>query len=665
MGSPKNFCQIVNGIDHTIGIDYAGQVWGWGGNGYGQLGTYDMVNKSTPVTIQGSTKTFCSIDGGNNYTIGLDNRGQVWGWGNNYYGQLGDNSVIAICTPVSIHGVKKTFCSIVLGVSNTIGLDHRGQVWGWGYNLYGQLGNNSIISERTPVSILGASKTFCKITNSNYFSIGIDNRGQVWGWGNNYNAQLGDNSTTNQCTPVSILGAKKTFCNVGVGYKFSFGIDYTGQVWSWGENNKGQLGVNSFVSYCTPVSILGAKKTFCKVIGGEWHALAIDHNGRVWSWGYNNYGQLGNNDTPNKYTPVSILGNKKTFCNITGGFGITTGIDNHNQVWSWGDNSLGQLGDNTVINQCTPVLIAGVPKSFCKIANGLYHTTGIDNYGQVWSWGDNSSGQLGDNTVINQCTPVLIAGAPKSFCKIENGDYHSIAIDKYGQVWGWGGNGYGQLGDNSITYYSTPVAIQGSPKLFCSIHGGVGYSIGIDNSGQVWGWGRNDVGQLGDNTGDNKCTPVSIHGVKRTFCTISAGSSHSSGIDNNGQLWVWGENGNGQFGDGSTTNQCTPVSIHGVKKTFCQISNGYYHTIGLDNYGQVWGWGNNLYGELGNNSNIPQCTPISILGVKKTFCKIGTSIGYHNIGIDNYGQVWAWGTNNKGQIGTFINATTPIKVCNL
>ena len=133
----------------------------------------------------------------NNYTDNV-----VWGWGYNNVGQLGDNSTANRCTPVSILGTKKTFCQITAGDNHTIGIDKNGQVWAWGYNLYGQLGDNSVTNKSTPVSILGTKKTFCQITAGASHTIGIDKNGQVWGWGYNNRGQLGDNSVTNRCTPV-------------------------------------------------------------------------------------------------------------------------------------------------------------------------------------------------------------------------------------------------------------------------------------------------------------------------------------------------------------------------------------------------------------------------------------------------------------------------------
>ena len=268
----------------------------------------------------------------------------TWSWGQNTYGQLGDNSITQRNTPVSILGGKKTFCQVTAGQYHTVGVDLRGQVWSWGLNNYGQLGDNSITSRLTPVSILGGKKTFCQVTAGYSHTVGVDLRGQVWSWGYNAQGQLGDNSVTQRLTPVSILGGKKTFCQVTAGYRHTVGVDYQGQVWGWGYNAYGQLGDNSLTSRRTPVSISGGKKTFCKITAGQHHTVGVDYLGQVWGWGYNYYGQLGDNSVAQRNTPVSILGGKKTFCQVTAGYYHTVGVDYQGQVWGWGNNAEGQLG---------------------------------------------------------------------------------------------------------------------------------------------------------------------------------------------------------------------------------------------------------------------------------------------------------------------------------
>jgi alpha-tubulin suppressor-like RCC1 family protein len=433
----------------------------------------------------------------------------LWSWGYNYYGQLGDSTISSKTTPVAVYG-NKTFCQISARINHSLGIDFRGKLWGWGYNNYGQL--ISTPNKSTPIVILGTNKTFCQISGGDGYSIGIDFRGKTWSWGNNLYGQLGDNTLISEKTPVTVLGANKTFCQISAGRYYSIGLDFRGKLWCWGLNNTGQLGDNSSNNKSTPIAVCG-NLTFCKISSGYGHSLGIDLRGKSWSWGYNSSGQLGDNTTVNKSTPIAILGTNKTFCQISAGdYAHSLGLDFRGKVWSWGYNLYGQLGDNTVTSRNTPVSIQGGDKTFCKISSGYGHSLGIDLRGKSWSWGFNSQGQLGDNTTVNKSTPIAILGTNKTFCQISAGSAHSLGLDFRGKVWSWGFNYYGQLGDNSTSFGKrTPVDISGSNKTFCEIFAGDYHSMGIDLRGKLWSWGYNFYGQLGNGESMITMTPKLIN----------------------------------------------------------------------------------------------------------------------------------------------------------
>jgi alpha-tubulin suppressor-like RCC1 family protein len=603
--------KLAGGFFHTVYVNELGRAWAWGLNNNGQLGDNSITSRLTPVSVLGAVKTFCQIAAGACHTVAIDKNGRAWGWGLNNNGQLGDNSVISRITPVSVLGATKTFCQIAAGGSHTVAIDKNGRAWGWGLNNNGQLGDNSITSRLTPVSVLGAVKTFCQIAAGFNHTVAIDKNGRAWGWGLNSSGQLGDAVTTQRLTPVSVLGAVKTFCQIAAGSSHTVAIDYRGQSWAWGLFSSGQLGDTSDISRTTPVSVLGAVKTFCQIAGGFCYTVAIDKNGQAWGWGQNNVGQLGDNSTTSRLTPVSVRGAVKTFCQIAAGGSHTVAIDKNGQAWGWGLNSNGRLGDNSFTSRRTPVSVRGAVKTFCQIAAGACHTVAIDKNGQAWGWGLNSSGQLGDNSITSRLTPVSVLGAVKTFCQITGGNAHTVAIDKNGKVWAWGLNGFGQLGDNTITSQRTPVSILGATKTFCQILTGDFHTVAIDKNGQAWGWGLNSSGQLGNNSTLSRRTPVSVLGATKTFCKISDGLCHTVAIDKNGKVWAWGANSSGQLGDNTITQRITPVSVLGATKTFCQIAAGFGHTIAIDKNGQAWGWGLNNNGQLGDNSG-NRLTPVRV-----------------------------------------------------
>ena len=518
----------------------------------------------------GAVKTFCQISGGDNHSLAVDKNGRAWAWGNNSSGQLGDNSVTSRLTPVSVLGTTKTFCVISAGNSYSLAIDKNGRAWAWGNNSDNRLGDGTIISRLTPVSVAGAVKTFCAISAGNNHSLAVDKNGRAWAWGYETYTELGQNRFTAKSTPIAVAGQKKTFCHVGTGYlSFAGGIDKNGIAWMWGDNAFfGKLGNNGSFPETTPVNIYGTTKTFCQISIGS-STLAIDKNGRLWGWGANASGQLGDNSTTNRLTPVSILGAAKTFCKIAVGVGrvtrfgtngSTNAIDKYGRAWGWGF-FIG-VGDNSTSNRLTPVSVLGAVKTFCEISGGWAFSSAIDKNGLVWSWGSNNLGQLGNGTTaLSILTPVSIAGALKTFCRIDNGYQHSAAIDKYGRAWSWGDNINGQLGDNSVTGRLTPVSVAGAVKTFCHISAGFDFTVALDKNGRAWAWGNNAAGYLGDGTVTNKCTPVSVAGVPKTFCKISNSGFTTSAIDKNGNIWSWGSNGSGEFGNGPPIYAKTPVRV--------------------------------------------------------------------------------------------------------
>ena len=149
----------------------------------------------------------------------------------------------------------------------------------------------------------------------------------------------------------------KTFCQISAGNLHSLALDKNGRAWAWGNNGQGQLGDNTIVSKLTPVSVLGAVKTFCQISAGQLHSLALDKNGRAWGWG-NNVGTLGDNTIISQRTPVSVLGAVKTFCQIAAGFNNSIAVDKNGNVWTWGLNTAGQLGNNITFQ--TPIRVCNI-----------------------------------------------------------------------------------------------------------------------------------------------------------------------------------------------------------------------------------------------------------------------------------------------------------------
>ena len=342
-------------------------------------------------------------------------------------------------------------------------------------------------------------------------------------------------------------------------------------------------------------------------------ATAQDH--RVKGWGANGSWQLGEgSSTADRRTPSTIPGLTGTDLKAlaTGsGSGGTTGfgmalLDN-GTVETWGYNAYGQLGDSTTTNRALPATVPGL-SDVVAIAAGGFHSLALRSDGTVWAWGYNAQGQIGDGTTANRTTPIAVQGLD-NVVAIAAGGYHSLALRGDGTVWAWGYNNVGQLGDATVTNRTTPVPVQ-SLTGARDIAAGGSHSLATVSDGTVRAWGYNANGELGDGTTTNRTTPVTTANL-RDVKDITAGSNHSIALLTNGTLRTWGYNNTGQLGDGTTTNSPLPVEVTGTRDTTVEaIAAGGSHSLALRRDGSVLAWGNNANGQLGDGTATNRTAPV-------------------------------------------------------
>jgi alpha-tubulin suppressor-like RCC1 family protein len=258
---------------------------------------------------------------------------------------------------------------------------------------------------------------------------------------------------------------------------------------------------------------------------------------------------------------------------------------------------------------------------------------------------------------------------------IAAGEYHSLALKNDGTVWAWGDNRYDQLG-NGTTIYSSDVPVQvvtsaGGPALTgCTkIAGGPFHSLALKDDGTVWAWGYNSNGQLGNGTKTDSNLPVqvvtSVGGPALTGITaIAGGGDHSLALKNDGTVWAWGGNYYGELGNGTNTDSNVPVQVSGLTG-ITAIAGGGGGSLALKNDGTVWAWGYNHQGQLGNGTNTNSNVPVQVAGLSG-ITKIAGG-GSHSLALKNDGTVWAWGYNYYGQLGNGTNtdSNVPIQVSGL
>ena len=357
------------------------------------------------------------------------------------------------------------------------------------------------------------------------------------------------------------------------GSYFSAGLASDGTVWIWGDARSGQLGSGQTSSISRPAQVHGL--TGVKAIGaGYFTSYAVLEDGTVQAWGAGGSGQIGDGDTEDRKVPVAVSGLRDIVAIASGSGFHELAADASGNVWAWGNNDSGQLGaDADIVDQSSvPMLVNGV-SDVSAVATGGSFSLALTNSGEVWSWGWNKQGQLGDGTPGQmRWTPAKIPGL-SGIVAIAAGYNNGVALDRDGNVWGWGQNTNGAIGDGTYTERRSPVKIGGVDHVV-SIAAGHFHTLAIKADGTLWAWGLNNYNQLGDGTGDKKNEPVQVPGLSGIAAT-AAGPFHSHAVDRYGNGWSWGYNAYGSLGDGSTQSRSLPVqNMAKFDLTAPQLTNG-------------------------------------------------------------------------------------------
>ena len=356
------------------------------------------------------------------------------------------------------------------------------------------------------------------------------------------------------------------------------------------------------------------------VAAGRAHSCAALGGGEVWCWGRNEEGQLGNGTTSVTETAVRVRGLEAASVVAAGGNAVgwqshTCAIEGAGRLFCWGYNQFGQLGDGTVTTSNVPVEVMGLP-SVVDMSAGNLHTCAATSNGNVACWGDNGRGQLGDGTTEGRITPIAVPGAQTGrVVQVAIGHEHTCARDWGGHVRCWGANDRGQLGDGTLVDSSVPALVEGTGVVM-DIAAGEDHTCAVrerDEPGTVVCWGSNRQQQLGDGTGTDRLTPTLVPGLTGVV-QIGAGSAHTCARLGSGELRCWGTNSHGELGGGPGGASGVPVAVLDIDDAL-DLSVSHSHACAARRNGSVFCWGRNQYGRLGDGTIEDQDHPVMVIGL--------------------------------------------------
>jgi alpha-tubulin suppressor-like RCC1 family protein len=353
----------------------------------------------------------------------------------------------------------------------------------------------------------------------------------------------------------------------------------------------------------------------------------------------------------------------------TGGF-HTCGIRTTGRLYCWGYDGYGELGDGgTNTNRSTPVQVAGGHTDWTSVSAGGRHTCARRSSGRLYCWGDDDGGQLGDGGGFAQrAVPTLVAGGGTTWTAVSAGTSHTCGRRTNGRLYCWGSDGYGQVGnDAALSNQGLPALVAGGATTWTMVSAGNTHTCGRRNTGRLYCWGEDDAGQIGDGgTAMNRPTPVQVAGNVTTWTTVSVGDDHSCGRRSTGRLYCWGNDNWGELGDGGTaTDRFAPVQVAGNATTWTTVNAGDDHVCARRTNSRLYCWGADNYGQLGDNGSLGDRTVPTIVANGFTDW-VGVDAGaLHTCGRRSSNRVFCWGSNSAGQQGsgtTGVEHRTPAQV---
>ena len=353
-------------------------------------------------------------------------------------------------------------------------------------------------------------------------------------------------------------------------------------MWAWGYNTNAQLGDGTTAHKSSPVQTVGGGTNWKSISVGDLHTAAIKSDGTLWVWGFGTLGQLGDNTSTNKSSPVQTVAGGTNWKQASAGTRTSAAIKTDGSLWIWGYNNLGQLGNNTdVTNRSSPVQTICSGTNWKQVAAG-YHVAAIKTDGTLWLWGWNNPGQLGNGTDITpKSSPAQTVAGGTNWKQVAVGTRHTAAVKTDGTLWTWGINGYGQLGDGTNINRSSPVQTIASGTNWKQVSCGLKTTVAIKTDGSLWTWGYNGNGELGDGTGLTRSSPVQTICSGTNWKQASTGSGNTTAIKTNGELWSWGVGSFGAVGDNGITSRSSPVQTIMSGTNWKQVSSGGYFSVAV------------------------------------------------------------------------------------
>lgn len=654
--TPSAFQELTVGVSHNCTIDADSKLWCWGANDSGQLGDGTQSSRIGPRLIEPAERWRAVAIAGD-YSCGIRRDDSLWCWGSNSSGQLGFDTTGMSLTGHSI-AAEGPWTNVSVAGLASCATKRGGELWCWG-NTFTALPKNA-----QGFTQFGAGQSWQRPVLTGDYLCGDDGTGtltcwprardafpavQRWRWLNGYDAidhshvcgidaaddsawcwqttapgraAVGASIDEDAAIPKQVPGEAK-WQILGVGRNHACGIQLDASLWCWGNNDFGQLGVDTRSTALAPVKVSN-EAVWQRVGAGEAHTCAMQRDGSIWCTGSNERGQLGQGVQPHRAKPTEVLRNARAIMT----FGNEScSILANGALWCWGRAWAWLPGDELLSH--VPVPLAPPVPLVTVVANKRIHCA-LSAEQSIYCWGtpehqtSDKAFLLSTSSTWQQvafggplcalrndstlwCWDSLRTGAPNQisnrtdWASITGGYDHTCALTQGGEMGCWGANNGGQLGTGDFTSRDALEHV-GAGKRWKQISAGLTHTCAVGADQSLWCWGNNAFGQLGDGTDIRRPTPIRVD-TAQDWAFVDAGAFRSCAIKVSGSLWCWGYLLDKDAGDGvpRMSSIRTPMRV-GLDNDWLTVDSGELHSCALKTDGTVYCWGMNDVGQVGDGT---------------------------------------------------------------
>ena len=612
--------QVAVGDDHFIALDAAGEAWVWGANDEGQLGLGHTQPVDTPVSLDSvapNLPSLVDVDAGYRYSVAVDTDGHLWEFGRLLVGYSPTGH------PPQLVPDANDVRSVSAGWGHVLALTGDGSVLAWGGGGSGELGLGNATGALQARPVPGLADVVSVAAGEN-ISAAATADGTAYVWGNNFLKPLLAGGPDTILSPSAVPGLP-SISAVAAGARHVLAVGTDGQTYSWGYGT-GALGRPNPAAFGesdpTPTPVTGDLAPVATADANTYSSMVLTRDGTLYSFGDATNGNLGD-QYGRTLTPTRLPAAPADTRQLSAGEMHTLALTADGQVFAWGDNSLGQLGSAGGPRQTTSPQPVSIPAQVVRVQAGWRSSFALDDTGDVWAWGSNRMGVLGDGAMVDRPTPARVSlMAP--VVDIDAGAVSAIVADATGKVWTWGGNFSGELGTGDEDERLNPFAVDVLDHVI-DVAAGEEHAVALDATGTVWASGWNNRGQLGVPIASSRRRPTfePVAGLPSDIAAVEAGDAQTLALTDSGDVWEWGRVGPNR------TGVDVPRQVTGIP-AMRQVAASGDVRIGLSTTGEVWVWGDNVEGDLATGDTEPVGAPRHLTGLSDATA-VEVSNDYQNV----------------------------------